>query len=295
MLGINSTGRVEGLVYFDANGSREPDEGDPAQAGVRVRLVVAGTPDTVARATSGADGTFVMPGVPVGNYELVVDTFSLPDSFEVVRIDTTAIALTPDDTTLASVALGFPIVTVPEARALPAGTRIFVQGVTLNSLGTFGDLTLHIADTTAAIRATRVSPSAIFAGDLVRLRGTTRVDDGQPTLDDVAPFLVSILAVPPPKLLSSGVAAAADSARLDANLVEVAGATLSDTATVDGDFVLTVNDGSGDLAVVLDRDVGFDLTPFIPGVDLDAIGLLVPDGSGAWNLKPRSGSDLTIN
>ena len=72
-------------------------------------------------------------------------------------------------------------------------------------------------------------------------------------------------------------------------------ATISSTATVAGDFVLTVDDGSGVLEVVLDVDIGFFLVPLVPSVVIDVTGVLVPTGSGAWQLKPRNGGDVVIN
>jgi hypothetical protein len=53
-----------------------------------------------------------------------------------------------------------------------------------------------------------------------------------------------------------------------------------------------VDDGSGPVLVVLDQDAGLTRTPYVPGVVIDATGVLVPDGSGAWVLKPRNNSDL---
>ena len=81
---------------------------------------------------------------------------------------------------------------------------------------------------------------------------------------------------------------------LDAALVRMSNATISDTATVAGDFVLTVDDGSGVVEVVLDQDVGFLLVPLVPSGVINVTGVLVPTGSGAWQLKPRSGPDLAV-
>ena len=66
------------------------------------------------------------------------------------------------------------------------------------------------------------------------------------------------------------------------------------TVTVGGDFVMTVDDGSGPLEVVLDKDITFNLTPLIGGVVVDVTGVLVPTGGGAWQLKARSAGDVII-
>jgi len=43
----------------------------------------------------------------------------------------------------------------------------------VNAPGTFGDTTMHLQDTSAAIRTTRVRATTAQPGDSVRIRGTT--------------------------------------------------------------------------------------------------------------------------
>jgi len=75
--------------------------------------------------------------------------------------------------------------------------------------------------------------------------------------------------------------------------VIVDSATISDTATVLGNFQLTVSDGSGNLQVLLDHAAGF-LVPgvYVPSNVFNIVGVLVPTGTGIWTLKPRSAADL---
>ncbi len=297
VLSIEATGAIRGFVYFDANGSREPEASDPPVESVGVRLVAAGTQDTLARATTDADGLFAMPAVPVGTYAVVVDTTTVPDSLDVVKIDPETVVASRADTATTLIALSFPKVTVEEARDLPAGERIFVDGVALNARTAFGDQTVHLAGATRAIRATRVRQATIFTGDSVRLLGTTSTLDGQPTVDDAQPFLLAIAEKRKPERVETAVAATADGGRLDAALVEIAGATIADTATVADGLALTVDDGSGPVEVLLDSDVRFaDLTIFVPGAVLDATGVLVPvpGTPGVWQIKPRSNADATV-
>ena len=60
------------------------------------------------------------------------------------------------------------------------------------------------------------------------------------------------------------------------------------------DFVMTVDDGSGALEVVLDKDITFNLTPLVVGTIVDVTGVLVPTGAGTWQLKPRGSGDIFI-
>jgi hypothetical protein len=297
VLSIEATGVVRGLVYFDANGSREPESSDPPVERVGVRLVVAGTQDTLARAVTGADGLFQMPAVPVGTYTVAVDAATVPDSLEVVGIDPETVIAGREDTATTVIALSFPKVTVEEARDLPVGERVFVDGVALNARTAFGDQTIHLAGAARAIRVTRVRQATIFTGDSVRFLATTSTLDGQPTLDDAEPFLLAIAEKRKPERVETATAATADGGRLDAALVEIAGATIADTATVADGLALTVDDGSGPVEVLLDSDVRFeDLTIFVPGAVLDATGVLVPVPGvpGTWQIKPRSNADVTV-
>jgi hypothetical protein len=294
---LDATGTVDGLVYFDANGSREPDASDPPVALVGVRLLVGGTTDTLVRTLSDQAGLFTMPAVPVGIYEVVVDPVTIPDSLQLVEIDPNFLLSSNDDTASSFIALSFPIVGIGEARQLPGGERVFVEGIALNAQTTFGDQTVHVAGGTAAIRVLRVGEPNVFAGDSVRVLGTTSSLDGQPTLTNATVFRVSITAVPPPVRVTTSIAASAAASGLDAALVQVVDVTIADTATVADGFLLSVDDGSGTLAVLLDKDAPFlDPTAFVPGLVIDATGLLVPTPGipDTWGLKPRSDVDLTV-
>ncbi len=258
VLSIPGTGLVGGVVYLDADGNRQAGGPDNGLANVRVRLVVAGTRDTVARANSDANGTFVLGSVPVGRYTVVVPGEAVfGDTISIVRIDTADISLNPDDTVQVQVAVSFPAVTIAEARQLPLGTKVFIEGVALNSLPTFGDTTVSIVDTTGALRITNVRGPLVALGDSVRFLGKLAARDGQPVLDGAQAIVLVTGPGRPAETVTTAVAATADGGRLDAALVRVVAATISDTVTVavqgDSNYVATMDDGSGPLIVVFDR------------------------------------------
>lgn len=304
--GITATGIARGLVYFDANGSGTFDAGDGPVVGARLSLVTPVGRDTVVRAVTGADGTFRVEAVPVGSYSVIVDNRSVGDSADVRRVTPESLTLRPDDSLTVEALVGFPTITTSQVRALAAingraavGSRVFVTGVALHARGTYSDTLLHVVDTTGALRATRVRPSAVAAGDSVRLRGRIAVRNGQRVLDDITVFIIGQSFIPTAPLVTTQRAAEADGGTLDAALVRILDAVVSDTATVLGNLTITVSDGSGDLTVLLDRvsDVAFR-TPFAvgslaPGARFDLVGVLVPAGGGAWLLRPRSVLDLT--
>lgn len=301
-LGISATGIVTGLVYFDANGSRVFDAADVGFAGARVRLLAPGGADTLFRATTGADGSFRLAGVPVGTYTVIVDSASAGDTARVITTGAGPVTLTvlPGDSVAFVGAISYPMRTIAEARALAPGQRLFVRGVALHGRTTFSDTTLHIVDGVGAMRATRVRPSPVVAGDSVVLRARIAVRLGQRVLDDVTVFVVAPTFIPTAPTVTSAVAAAGGAAgSLDAALVQVLNAQVIDTATVGGNMQMTVNDASGPVVVILDRaaDVGFQLPLpagiYVPTNRFDFVGVLVPTGAGAWRLKPRSVLDLT--
>lgn len=296
ILSIETTGFVSGLVFFDGNGNKAPDGADSALADIGVRLVVRGARDTLAEVRSDANGAYRIPDVPVGRYRIVVDTATLGDTVRVVPIDSTDIDVGPGDSIRVRVAVTYPTVTVSEVRGLATGVRVFVQAIALNPPELFGDTTVHLVDSSGTVRATRIGPGPRFgAGDSLRLLGRRSTRAGEPTLDNVSVFFLGIGLIPPAPQVSTAAGATAATGTLDAALVRVVDATIADdTATVQGDYRFTADDGSGPLLVVLDRDARLDTAPYVPGAVIDALGLLVPDGSGVWQLKPRFNTDLLV-
>lgn len=297
VLGIEATGIVGGLVYFDANATRTFDQGDVPFPNVAVGLVPVGSADTIVRATSDDDGLFVLSAVLVGSYQVVVDTVLFADSAVVSRIDTADVTITPDDSIGVAVAIGFPILSVAEALAMPVGEKMFIDGIALNARNTFGDSTIHVADTSGSIRAIRAGAGAVFPGDSIRLRGTIATRTGRPVLDldRLVPQVLAIAEVPAPDTVTTVVAANADGGDLDAAFVRVDSARVTDTLTVDDDFVVTVDDGSGPVEVRLSDRIPFNTGPFlVPGSDVKVNGLLIPVSAGQWQLKPRRNADLEV-
>lgn len=297
-VGITATGSVIGAVYFDANGSGTRDAGDTPMVGVRVAVVTPLSRDTVRAASSDIAGEFRISGVPVGSYAIVVDSGTIGDSVEVVGLPAGTIALAPDDSVDVDALLSFPFRTAAEVRSGTLGDRVFLTGVALHGRALFSDTLFHVVDTTGALRATRVRPTSAVAGDSLRLRGRIAERDGQRVLDDVTVFVLGATFIPTVPTLTSAVAATAAAGAQDAALVRVLDAAVVDTATVNGNLRVRVNDGSGVLSVVLDRAAdGSFRPPFVAGAwtagrRYDFIGVLVPSGVGTWALRPRSALDL---
>ena len=293
-------GTVAAFIYVDRNGDLNPSPGaDTAFGGVRLGLVVAGTPDTVFSATTDALGNVVFSNVPFGNYRFVVDTTTVGDSLDVQAIDSVNVRLSSTvRQQLVTIRLGFPLLTVAQARAEVQGRRVFVVGQVLSGLTAFGDTTAHIMQNGVAIRlsnGTNGGPAS-QAGDSARVLGTVSVRAGQPVLDKAVITVFRIgFSSPPGTALTTQLAANADTAAQDAALARVTSATIDSAKAVGADFHVFIDDASGPVVMVLDGDGNFNEALFIPGMSVTGDGLLVPTGTGTWVLKPRSQSDVTIN
>jgi len=157
-------------VYLDRDGSRTVTPLDTVFAKARVALLIRGSTDTFKVATAGTDGIARFPAVPLGQYSVAVDPKSIGDSIQVQAIDSSDVTVTAQDSAVSSVArLGYPEVSIRQARGLPAGRRVFLRGIILSGVQSFRDTTSHLADSSGSLRLTRV---ALRAGSPETRRAT---------------------------------------------------------------------------------------------------------------------------
>lgn len=296
---INAEGTVVGVVWLDRNGNTRLDPSDAPVREVRVELLAGPGTEPVFTARSRPNGDFFITGVPVGDYRVRVDSATAGDSVRVLRIDSVNVTVTQSDTAAVSVGFTYPTLPVDTARQEPIGTRLFVEGLALNRWGTFADSTVHVRDSSGTVRAVRVPPVAVSAGDSVRVQGIVSIRTGQTVLQNGPLFVIRAgVESPAPDTVQAATAAAADGGRLDAGLVHLDSVVVQDTTiSAFGESILTVEDASGTAEVLFDRDVGFVLSfpGDIIGTILDVTGVLVPSGTpGSWLLKPRRNSDVTV-
>ena len=301
LLGVSGKGVAKGIIYFDLDGNKIISGGDDSVKNMTVRLVTLNGRDTVASATTLASGEWRAANVPVGTYRVVLDTTPLSDTATVVQQDSLRVTILPDDSSSVVIGVSYPHLSIRQARtpaSVPLGRKVFIEGIVLNASFDFRDTTMHIADTSAAIRMTRVIVNSAQAADSVIARGITSTRAGQRTLDQVSIFGVSSSFLPTAVTLTTAAATTADGGTRDAQLVEVLNATIVDTLGAGNrtpDYIFTVNDGSDSLTVVLDATAFSSVSLpglFIPTNKFDIVGLLVPSGTpGIWRLKPRSLSD----
>jgi hypothetical protein len=298
---VSPTSAVTVGVYLDRVGSRTPTVPlDTLFPNARVALLAFGSGDTLRTTLSTQAGLARFEGVPVGQYRVTVVPSSIGDSIQVAAIDSAVIRLVAADTnTFVLVRLGYPEVSIRQARLSPPGRRVFIRGVILAGVQSFRDTTSHVADSSSQIRLTRVVLLGGLLGnnpgDSVSVLGHTSTRDGQPTLDNAGVARFAVRPPPIPLAVSTAVAATASGGLLDAGLVQITGGIISDTATIAPDFRITVNDGSGALQIIIDGNLQIPRSIFRPGASMIVRGVLVPTGFGGWTLKPRAGGDIVIN
>jgi hypothetical protein len=295
IINVNGTGTVLVLLFRDENQNSAFNPGTDTNLRdqiVAIRARGASSDAFISRTDS--IGFTLFPPVPVGRYTLRVSSTTLGDSLETIGLGSQEFTVVANDTVLVELGVSFPVVSPTQARALAVGKKVWVRGTALNGPALFGDSTVHLTDTLNAIRVTRVPPVPVFPADSVLFLGRRSSRSGQPTLELSNLLIRGTTTAPPPDTLTAARITTADAGRKDARLAIVLNATITDTATVNGNRVLTVSDSTGTARVVLSQTISF--TPFsnypLNGI-LDATGLLVPDpAGGSWVLKPRNRSDL---
>lgn len=297
--GIQTANAITAGVYLDRDGSHTLSAADTLYPGARVSLRPAGGGKAIQTVTSSNAGVARFNGVALGEYSITVDATSIGDTLIVGAIDSSHVKVQLADTnTTVLVRLGFPEVSIRAARALPVGKRVFLRGVVLAGVQSFRDTTSHVQDSSGQIRLTRVSLRGGLTGnapgDSISVLGMVSSRAGQPTLDQATISRFGARPAPIPLPISTGVAATASGGTLDAGLVVITGALISDTATIAPDFRVIGSDGSGPITVLLDGNINFVRTNFRPGRTMNVRGVLVPNGTGGWMLKPRDTNDATV-
>lgn len=302
LLQIASAGVLFGQAYLDLDGTGTFTVGDDPIGAAQVQLLTSATGDVVDTATTDSLGVFTLLDVPVGSYRLSLAAAVLGDSLEILNGDPISVAV--GDTSLINLGASFPVLSIEEVLASTPGRRVFTSGIALNRRVNFDPTgQVHFAGDSLFLRARNVERSAVTTGDSVRILGRVVVDNGRTALDQVTPFiLVPAAALVIAKEATTAQAATADGGMLDAALVRIRNAEMTDTSTnVAGNFRFWAVDGSDSVEVVIRSFLGLNNSAFRPDtvVRISQLrGLLSPfdDGLGAirWRLLPRDGGDIIL-
>jgi len=292
---LTGEGTVELSVFRDDNGNGVRDGDDPPLGGVRVRLHHWNSVPILAQDTTSSEGV-VRFTAPVGTLRLELDPAVLGDSLEIMAPVSAPFLLGADSSVIRSVGLSFPHVPFQGIRGVTSGRRVFTTAFVTTPRPSFGDGEVHFQLGTTAIRATGVERTGVTPGDSVRIVGTARIQQGQPTLDSVRVFVLTPQAVQMvPQVVPTGTAASAGGGSLDARLVEVRNGVVVSAGADPLGFRVVVDDGSGPVTLLLRSYLEVATEPLVPGSTVRAAGTLVPQGAGSpWRLLPRGAADLTV-
>lgn len=302
LLEIGGAGVVVGQAFLDFDGDGLIGGGDQPLVGVEVVLVTSANASLVQVATTDSLGSFVLFDVPVGSYRLSVDSAAVSDTLEVLG-GGVPVTVALADTDTVNIGVTYPTRTIEQIASEPLGRRVFTSGIALNPRLNFDPTgQVHFSGSTGFLRGLNVERSGVAAGDSVRLLGRVVSDNGRPALDEVTPaVLIAGAALVIPREVSVGQAATADGTALDAALVRIRSAAITDTSTnVAGHFRFWAVNGADSVEVVVRDFLGLNTSVIRPDTVVElgqATGLLNPFDDGGtvrWQLLPRGAADLAL-
>jgi hypothetical protein len=296
------------VVYFDRDNSLDfsgpPPSEDTTHQGIRVRLLVGtSVPTLLTTDTTAPNGGVNFSNLESGIYRVEVDTQFLKDTIVASPVPQTVTVRAGDTPPTITVGLAPPIVPVQQVRTtLPVGKLVILQGVISAGRRTYTDTSAFLADATGPLRLRKARNLGVSLdntpGDVVRVRGRIAVFSNQRVLDSARIFLAALGTPPVPELQTTGPASGAVGGTKDAALVRVVNAMIQDTLTTAfNEFLVGVTDGSGRLELRIDpQNVSLAVkAEFVLGALIDATGVLVPTGTGSWQLWSRDRADYVIH
>jgi hypothetical protein len=191
-----------------------------------------------------------------------------------------------------------PLVSVADARDAPRGTALRVRGVVTLSSGQIDPVEAVIQDATAGILI-RISDDVgqLRRGQLVELAGVTSTKSGMVSLRVAEPPLV-LGGAAEPEFDRSSTGALGEA--LEARLVAARGAiTSSARRSPAGTVSRAIDDGSGEVRVVVPSGVAVDLSSLAAGAWVEVAGVLGQETTGAqpergYRIWIREADDLRV-
>ncbi|MDH3458834.1 MAG: hypothetical protein OER90_18490, partial [Gemmatimonadota bacterium] len=263
---IEGTGDIEGLAFFDANedGLFDPSDGDYTISDVGITIQDRGTGQTFANgtATSGADGRYLVTGIPAGTHDLVIDTTTVPAGVAICE-NPLLVSVYIDQAAFEQVA-GRPgcLITIQAAKDANLGDFVIVRGLVTSAPGQIEASFAYIEDATAGIFlfAPALMGQGIEVGDQIEVGGNTVIFSGQFELTSVVlRQVVADVATPVPLLVTTAQISASGGDPLDDlqnRFVRIEKAQLLEAFAASGNSQnSSVDDGSGTIVIRVDDGV----------------------------------------
>ncbi|HEX6589608.1 MAG TPA: hypothetical protein VF039_11330 [Longimicrobiales bacterium] len=293
-------GTISGRFFRDENDNDtyEADE-DTTLAGFQA-ILFAGT-DTVGSPVESItvedDGAFVFDGLAQGDYTILVRPI-----VGATVVDTTVsvvVAAGETSNVLIEFEGGDAIATIAQARALPLGSTVTVEGVITAGTGVFSGTTAYFQDETAGIVLfTGSSPFSsldLAVGDSIRVTGVTSAFNQELQIGGGAALEVEVLGRVAPRAPETVTVQDILDNEFQGELVTVNALTIDSvpaTAT-GGNYNIKVHDATGTMIVFIDTDTGIHSSIFSVGQVWNITGLGT-SFNALREVKPRSPLDIVL-
>lgn len=183
------------------------------------------------------------------------------------------------------------ITPIATARAAGAGWTGTIQGNVTVPPGIYRGNAFVIQDATGGMYmyTGNLSLPAMDLGDLVTVKGTLKLYNGLLEVDPTTSVTrVGTGTAPSPEVVETG-----SVATTQGKLIQVEGTATFGTAPTPGaaDLPVTLNDGSGDVTVFVDKDTFIDMRGFVSGQQIRVIGFSGAHTTGT-QVMPRYQTDI---
>lgn len=285
---VEGEGDLRGTLYYDVDrdGVFDPFAGDFALTGVNVVVRERDTDLVMSQIATDAQGRFAFDALPVGTHDLF---FALADDAGVVCQNPLEVSIRINETTnVAASAQESCLISIAEARELPADEPVTVRGVVTVGTGNISGSYFWIQDETGGIKIFGM-PFAAEPGQFVEVQGLIEIFQSE---IEISRGSVTLLAedVPLPDPIEI-TGAELVSHEFQGSLVVVRDLEVVAVQTGLASYNVTVRAPDGSQFIVrVDEDASITRT-FTVGEVIDVTGVVGPFG-GSEQLFIRSDADV---
>jgi len=210
----------------------------------------------------------------------------------IVTLVTLLFAVSPDAAHSASPSSR--TISIAEARSLPLGTVVTVDGSLTVPSGAFSSSTFDegfaIQDHTGGIYVSVADNLGFAPRQQVRVTGMLADSFGLLTLTDVTDTKAHGIG---PKVQALPVATGAVGEATEGKLVRIAGRITRTANDLPYGFMIFIDDGSGEIKVFVSASTGIDVSGLSPGLTIEVTGFSGQFDT-AYEVDPRFQSDINV-
>ena len=293
-------GTISGRFFRDENDNDTYEaDADTTLAGFQAILFMGG--DTVGTPVESItvedDGAFVFDGLAQGPYTILVR----PVIGSTVADTTVSVTVAAGETTNVLIEFegGDAIATIAQARALPVGSTVTVEGVVTAGTGVYSSTTAYFQDETAGIvlflGSSPFSTLDLAVGDSIRVTGVTSTFSQELQIGGGAALEVEVLGRVAPRAPETVTVQDILNNEYQGELVTINALTIDSipATPTGGNFNIKVHDATGSMIVFFDTDAGIHSSIFAVGQVWNMTGVGT-SFNALREIKPRSQLDIVL-